>query len=118
VTARALADSFPKMEFTICEALEEVGAADLVVGCIPADDVREGDIPLQMFMEEGGCVVEMSYRPPVSALMSMARRRPGWTVFGGVDVLKEQAYAQSEIWTGRPAPVEVIQKALAERQKL
>ncbi|KPI43254.1 Pentafunctional AROM polypeptide [Cyphellophora attinorum] len=117
-TAQSLADSFPEMQFTICEALQEVKPADLIVGCIPADDVREEDIPSQMFMESGGRVVEMSYRPPVSALMSVARKRPGWTVFGGVDVLKEQAYAQFEIWTGRPAPVNIIQKALAERQKL
>jgi shikimate-5-dehydrogenase len=116
-TARRLTDSFPEMEFTLCLDLKDAPPSDLIVACIPADDIVEEDIPAHVLMDTGGCVIEMSYRPPVSALMKVAAKKSGWTVFGGVDVLKEQAYAQFEIWTSQKAPVEVIEKALAERQR-
>jgi shikimate 5-dehydrogenase len=113
--AEHLVESFPEMTFTLHTHLADAQPADLIVSCVPADDIAEEDIPEQVFLGEGGCVVEMSYRPPVSALMRVAARR-AWTVFGGVDVLKEQAYGQFEMWTGLQAPRDVVERALEGRE--
>lgn len=114
---KKLARGFLEMQFVIHERLQEVGCpADVVVGCVPADDMVGGEIPAeQVFGDDGGGVVEMTYRPMVSALMAAARKRHGWDVCGGVDVLKEQAYVQFQLWTGKEAPVEAIERALQAR---
>lgn len=111
--AERLTDSFPGLQFELHTFLGQVQQpANLVIACVPADDFVEDDIPLHIFAAGTGLVIEMSYRPPVSALMRVAARQAEWQVFGGVDVLKEQAYAQFKLWTGRNAPVEVIEEAL------
>jgi shikimate-5-dehydrogenase len=110
--AERLIHAFPEIRFTLHASLAEVPRpVDLIVSCVPADDIVEEDIPSHVFAP-AGCVVEMSYRPPVSALMRVAGRMEGWSVFGGVDVLKEQAYVQFHGWTGLEAPVDVIERAL------
>jgi shikimate 5-dehydrogenase len=111
--AEKLATQFPSLNIVILEKLADAPASGLIIGCIPADNVTEQDIPLHIF-DDDGLVIDMSYRPPVSALMKVAGRRKNWTVLGGVDVLREQAYAQFELWTGRKAPVSVIEQALEE----
>ena len=114
-TAEKLVADFPSLNIEIYGSLAEAPPANIIVGCIPADDVKEDDIPGHIFAEEGGLVVEMSYRPPVSALMRVAsRRHSGWTVRDGLDVLREQAYAQFEMWIARRAPVLAIEEALAK----
>lgn len=116
-TAERLAGDFPSMNIQVCDWLIEAPTVDLIIGCIPADDVRVNDVPEQIFSTGSGVVIEMSYRPPVSALMQVASRQAGWQVFGGVDILKEQAYAQFKLWTGRDAPVEVIERTLEEKMR-
>lgn len=114
-TAERLAGDFPSVNIQICDSLIEAPTVNLIIGCIPADDVREESIPGHIFSTGSGLVIEMSYRPPVSALMHVASKRKGWQIFGGVDVLKEQAYAQFKMWTGKDAPVEVMERALKEK---
>lgn len=113
-TAERMAAQFPNLDIVICDRLADAPASDLIIGCIPADDIREEDIPRSIFNDDG-LVIEMSYRPPVSALMKVAATQGNWMVLNGVDVLKEQAYAQFELWTGRKAPVDVIERALNNR---
>lgn len=112
-TAQNLASFFPSLAIVVHSQLEHASASDIIIGCVPADDITEGDIPDHIFRSGRGIVVEMSYRPPVSALMKTAKRQKGWCVADGVDVLKEQAYAQFEMWTGRRAPVTIIEEALS-----
>ncbi|KAL6248621.1 hypothetical protein RBB50_004876 [Rhinocladiella similis] len=114
-TAERLVADFSPLEIDIYESLVEAPTADVIVSCIPADDVTEADIPEHIFARGSGVVIEMSYRPPVSALMRVASRQPGWKVEDGVAVLKEQAYCQFEMWTGRRAPVLAIREALDKR---
>jgi shikimate-5-dehydrogenase len=116
-TAERLVADFPGLRIDISsDSLRGVTVpASLIVSCIPADDVREEDIPSTVFADGKGVCIDMAYRPRVTALMRVAGRREGWTVQGGVDVLKVQAYAQFELWTGKSAPVEVIEAALAEK---
>ncbi|KAL1848723.1 hypothetical protein Daus18300_013513 [Diaporthe australafricana] len=122
--AEAMVSRFPEASFDICETLEEAAGASktaparVVVGCIPADDLTEEIIPAELFGgSESGILVEMAYRPAVTGMERAAAKHPGWRTFKGVDVLKEQGYAQFSIWTGKEAPKEVMSKAMEEELK-
>ncbi|KAI3391907.1 hypothetical protein diail_6647 [Diaporthe ilicicola] len=119
--AEAMASRFPEARFDICETLEEAAEtsetapARVVIGCIPADDLTEDRIPAKLFGgAEAGILVEMAYKPPVTGMERAASKYPSWRIFKGVDVLKEQGYAQFSIWTGKEAPKEVMSKAMEE----
>ncbi|KIW48940.1 shikimate-5-dehydrogenase [Exophiala oligosperma] len=114
-TAERLIADFSPLQVDIYGSLAEAPTADVIVSCIPADDVTEADIPEHIFATGAGVVIEMAYRPPVTALMRVASRQTGWKVEDGVAVLKEQAYCQFEMWTGRRAPVLAIREALDTR---
>ena len=55
-------------------------------------------------------VADLIYSPATTELVSMARRR-GATASNGLGMLIRQAGLQFEIWTGRPAPLEVMSAA-------
>lgn len=113
--AEVVCREFGSLNTEVCDSLWKAPASSIIVSCIPADDITEADIPAQIFKDGPGIVIEMAYRPQVTALMKVAERRPQWKVYGGVDVLRWQAYAQFELWTGWRAPITVIEKALRER---
>ena len=52
-------------------------------------------------------VVDLLYRPPVTPLQA-AVRDAGGVAFGGLGLLIHQAALSFEIWTGQPAPMEVM----------
>jgi shikimate-5-dehydrogenase len=109
-----LANDFPAISFSFFDSFRQfTAAANIIVACIPADDITEDDIPLTLFGDESACVlVEMAYRPRVTALMKVAMRFETWKVLQGTDVLKEQAYHQFSLWTGHAAPISVMIEAL------
>ncbi|KAI5797727.1 hypothetical protein EDC01DRAFT_744127 [Geopyxis carbonaria] len=124
--AEDLARDFPALDFRIfgsLAALRDAGALEpvprIIVGCIPADDLTEADIPANLFdgATDGGVLIEMAYRPMVTALMKVAGRHAGWYTARGTDVLKEQAYHQFRMWTGRRAPAAVMARAMEEAAK-
>ncbi|KAM6509406.1 hypothetical protein FSOLCH5_012407 [Fusarium solani] len=115
--AEDLASQFSELRTRTFSSLEEAAVVDdiairVIVGCVPADDLGEDKIPSGLFEAEEGVLVEMAYRPQVTGLMTVARRHPMWKIYKGVDVLEEQAYAQFELWTGKPAPVGVMRAAM------
>ncbi|KAI5858680.1 type I 3-dehydroquinase-domain-containing protein [Tricharina praecox] len=117
--AEALAEDFPALTFVHYSSFAEFPAAgadpapSIIVGCVPADDFVEEDIPSAMFAAvENGVLVEMAYRPLETALMKRGKRFNGWKITRGVDVLKEQAYHQFHMWTGRRAPKRVMAQAV------
>lgn len=58
--------------------------------------------------------VDLLYRPNETPLLA-AVRAAGGTAFGGIGLLLEQAALAFELWTGRPAPLDVMSAAaLAE----
>jgi shikimate dehydrogenase len=57
-------------------------------------------------------VFDMVYAPPETALLRAARAR-GLRVATGLEMLLEQGAASFELWTGLPAPIEVMRAALA-----
>jgi shikimate dehydrogenase len=61
----------------------------------------------------GSCVVDMVYRPDGTALLQAAQARGARTV-DGMQILIAQGAASFERWTGRPAPREVMRRAVAK----
>ncbi|PVI05549.1 shikimate-5-dehydrogenase [Periconia macrospinosa] len=121
--AEEMAAHFPELSTHICTNLEDVSKiastpVRVIVACIPADDLTEDKIPASLLSgEESGVLVEMAYRPLETGLMKVASRYSTWRVFRGMDVLKEQAYAQFELWTGQNAPTEVMAEAMEAELK-
>lgn len=122
--AEAMVSRFPEASFDVFETLGEAveasktAPARVVVGCIPADDLTEDKVPVKLFGgAESRVLVEMAYRPPVTGMEKAAARSPGWRTFKGIDVLREQGYAQFSIWTGMEAPKEVMSQAMDEELK-
>ena len=117
-TAEKMASKFPKVKFHVYETLGEAVSSSsrpfrVVVACVPADDLGEDKVPSALFSEaKFGVLVEMAYRPLVTGMMKVASRYQGWRIYKGIDVLEEQAYSQFELWTGRPAPTEVMREAM------
>ncbi|KAF3010858.1 hypothetical protein E8E13_009088 [Curvularia kusanoi] len=91
----------------------------VIVACVPADDLTKDKIPTQLFSDsEDGVLVEMAYRPQVTGMMESASDNKGWRICRGIDVLEEQAYEQFQMWTGRPAPMEVMRTAMQTKAKV
>lgn len=112
--ANDVIQSFPAMDFSVVKSLHKVSVpVSCIVACVPADDITEVDVPQRIFLSnQPGVLVEMAYRPKVTAMMQVARRLELWSVYSGLDVLKGQAYAQFELWTGYNAPILAITDAL------
>lgn len=87
--------------------------ADLVVNATPLGaDGREA--PPMPSVGPGVVVVDLLYEPTVTAFQ-VAAREAGAEVFGGLGMLLQQAALSFELWTGQPAPIDVMSAAaLAE----
>jgi shikimate dehydrogenase len=78
-------------------------ACDLVVNATPVQD----EVLLQL--GPGQTLVDLPY--PESATAAAAREA-GARVLGGLEVLVAQGAASFELWTGVPAPIEVMRRAV------
>jgi shikimate dehydrogenase len=81
----------------------DVGDADLVVHATPVRD--EAVVELRA----GQTLVDLPY--PESATAAAARAN-GATVVDGLEVLVRQGAKSFELWTGIPAPVDVMRRAV------
>ena len=81
----------------------EVGDADLVVN---ATSERE---EVLAELVAGQTLVDLPYPETATAA---AAREAGATVINGLEVLVAQGAAAFELWTGEPAPVEVMRRAV------
>jgi shikimate dehydrogenase len=79
------------------------GDADLVVNATPARD------EVLVELGRGQTLVDLPY--PESAT-ARAAREAGADVVGGLEVLVAQGAAAFELWTGLPAPVDVMRRAV------
>jgi shikimate 5-dehydrogenase len=81
----------------------QVAGADLVINATP---VRE---EVLVELREGQTLIDLPY--PRTATAEAAARN-GATVHDGLDVLVAQGAASFELWTGVPAPVDVMRRAV------
>jgi shikimate dehydrogenase len=84
---------------------------DLVVNATPVGG-RDAEQVLPSLPHLGSdvLVIDLLYDPPSTDLQRRAREA-GATAFGGLGHLLEQAAQSFELWTGQPAPLEVMSAA-------
>jgi shikimate dehydrogenase len=83
----------------------DASGCDLVVNATPVRD------ELLVRPEPGQTVVDLAYGERETALVAAARAA-GCTVVDGREALVRQGAASFELWTGLPAPVEVMRRAV------
>jgi shikimate dehydrogenase len=92
------------------------GKVDLVLNATSMG-LKEGDAsPLderEFTMNRADAVYDMIYRPAETPLLKAARRA-GLPVANGLGMLLYQGASALEIWSGRPAPVAVMRRALEQ----
>jgi len=71
----------------------------------PAPDLR---------LEKNTVVFDTVYNPPKTKLLEQAEAA-GCPTIGGIEMFVRQAAGQFELWTGKPAPVEVMRRVIEER---
>ncbi|KAK9474932.1 uncharacterized protein V1510DRAFT_373183 [Dipodascopsis tothii] len=108
-----------KVAVVVLESLHNLPAdfvpVEIIIGNVPANTCAVADFPPAVFAApNGGVLVEMAYKPPVTPLIQASRQAPGWKVVNGIDILLEQAYSQFTLWTQRRAPREVMIKAIRD----
>jgi shikimate dehydrogenase len=111
-TAKALALSRKLwVEVVAPDHLEDY-PADILINATPVGMApRSGQIPLDpALLERFGVVMDIVYKPLQTRLLQEAQAR-GCQVIDGLRMLIHQGAAQFELWTGRPAPLEVMARA-------
>jgi shikimate dehydrogenase len=81
----------------------DVSDADVVINATPVRD----DVLVEL--EAGQILIDLPYPRTATA---DAAARAGATVYDGLDVLVAQGAKSFELWTGVPAPVDVMRRAL------
>jgi len=85
-----------------------LGDADLIISTVPAGATDA--LATQTPAGPGQLLFDVVYRPWPTAYAA-ASQAAGATVIGGLELLVQQAARQVELWTGRPAPIDVMRKA-------
>ena len=99
--------------FDYPEANEFLSDADLVVNATPIG-LKVDDTTLLLdvnVLPTTALVMDMIFNPPLTPLLRTARAH-GCQVLNGLSMLLFQGALAFELWTGCPAPIEVMQKAL------
>ncbi len=92
-------------------SLEQYPAAVLINATPVGMEPQSGDIPLDPeLLSRFRLVMDIVYRPLETRLLREASSR-GCQVIDGLQMLIHQGAAQFELWTGQPAPGEVMARA-------
>ncbi len=86
-----------------------LNATSLGLGAEDAMPLEAGAFPLQ----RARAVYDMIYRPVETPLLRLAKAA-GCRTANGLGMLLYQGAASLELWTGRPAPIETMRRALRE----
>ena len=107
---RALLQDAPEFE-------DAVSGGDLLVNCTPMGmkhSAWEGQSPLSVgLIPSRALVYDLVYNPLETPLLSGARIR-GARTLGGLAMLVYQGAAAFELWTGEPAPVNIMMQSAKE----
>ncbi len=91
---------------------------DVIINATPVGMDKSNESPLQPEEINARILFEMVYDPAETPLVKMARAK-GLAIIPGSEMFVHQGARQFEIWTGKPAPVDEMQRvvsmALAER---
>ncbi len=104
---RALSPDDPQFE-------EALSGCDLLVNCTPVGmkhSASEGESPLEArLIPKRALVYDVVYNPIETPLLAAARGA-GARTLGGLAMLVYQGAAAFELWTGKPAPVDIMMQA-------
>jgi len=99
------------VEVVAPDYLEEYSAQVLINATPVGMEPQTDNIPIDPdFLSRYQVVMDIVYRPLETRLLQEARSR-GCQVIDGLRMLIHQGAAQFELWTGQPAPVEVMARA-------
>ncbi len=94
-------------------SIDDLADADLVVNATSLGMQPDDPLPAPVDMlGPRQLVVDLIYRPATTAFLAAAADR-GATCTNGVAMLLHQAAIQLEIWTGQPAPIDAMRRAVA-----
>ncbi|HYX50771.1 MAG TPA: shikimate dehydrogenase [Ktedonobacteraceae bacterium] len=95
------------------ELTELLSNADLVINATPIGlKVNDPTIPIDVnILPVTTLVMDMIFNPPLTALLCSAKEH-GCQIMNGLSMLLYQGALAFELWTGLPAPIDVMQKAL------
>ena len=115
--AKALAGEIKNKFPTVRVTVGYPGSAvDLLINATSLG-LQPGDaVPLdgrQFSLKQAGAVYDMIYRPAETPLLKAARKA-GCKTANGLGMLLHQGAKAFEIWTGKPAPLDVMRRALAQ----
>ncbi len=89
--------------------------AEILINCTPIGmNPRVNDSPLEEIPSSVRVVFDVIYSPIETRLLRQGRA-DGCTTIAGVDMFVRQACAQFEIWTGQPAPADVMRQVTIKR---
>ncbi len=93
---------------------DDIAAADVVINATSVGMGADTSMPCDPEWLHGGQVaVDLVYDPLETAWLAALRRR-GVQAHNGLSMLVHQAARAFELWTGDPAPVEVMRRAAVE----
>jgi shikimate 5-dehydrogenase len=83
----------------------------MIVNTLPLGMDNENAIIDIPSISEGSIVYDIVYRPVLTNLLRNAKQAGAMLIYG-YEMLLEQAAESFQIWTGMPAPKDVMRKAL------
>jgi shikimate dehydrogenase len=109
--AAEVSEKFPAVRVVSGYPAEEV---DLLLNATSLGLKPGDELPLDraaFSLGKAACVYDMIYQPPETRLLALAREA-GCRVANGLGMLLYQGAEAIELWSGKPAPVEVMRAAL------
>ena len=85
---------------------------DVIINATPVGMGNSKESPLTEKEINTKYLLDMVYSPPETQLTRLARAK-GVQVIPGMEMFVHQAARQFEIWTGKPAPAEEMQRVVA-----
>ena len=111
--AAEIKKQFPSVRVTVGYPKSDV---DLLINATSLGLKPDDKLPLdkKLFsLERVGAVYDMIYRPAETTLLKAARKA-GCQTANGLGMLLHQGARAFEIWTGKPAPLDVMRRALEQ----
>ena len=99
--------------FGDAEVVEDLSQTDLVVNATPVG-LKPDDLTLLIdvtILPTSAIVIDMIFNPPLTPLLHRASVH-GCLIMNGLSMLLYQGALAFELWTGQPAPIQVMQRAL------
>ncbi|MBU0702190.1 shikimate dehydrogenase [bacterium] len=96
----------------ITDGMSEITHADILINTTSAGMKQDDPLLIDSgWLQEGQVVCDIIYSPPRTLLLQEAKKR-GAIAINGLGMLVHQGALSFEIWTGCPAPVEIMRKAV------